>query len=190
MSAESKLYVEFKSRTENIIEHFKCETKHDDDLFSKSQDMVRAMLLLCHAEIEYYLESVARKILNDSWEMLTKKNIANQHLIALFVLSKSKKEGYEKPSNTYNRFKKQYLSAIDSNHGIKKENLMKLFRPLGYDPDVDFDVTLVSDLDALGTLRGSLAHTSGKVQNLLDYQSEKKRIEGIVNELKDIDRLI
>ena len=50
---------------------------------------------------------------------------------------------------------------ISKNHGIKRNNIFKMYRPLGYIED-DFDISLLSDLDTFGSFRGTFAHHSAK----------------------------
>lgn len=73
-----------------------------------------------------------------------------------------------------------FRKEINSNHGIKEENIRKLFGPLGYKID-EFDVSFISTLSSFGTLRGEMAHTSAnKTQQPLDQNTELTRINDLL----------
>lgn len=78
---------------------------------------------------------------------------------------------------------------IKKNHGIKEDNIYKLFIPLGLEKD-DFDSTWLSTLDSYGENRGNTAHTAARTQQPIDVTTELSTINLILNGLKDFDVFI
>src|SRR5690606_34796337 len=72
---------------------------------------------------------------------------------------------------------------IKKNNGIKENNLIGFFKPIGY----EIDPTLQSTLNDYGKTRGDIAHTSFNTQQPLDPATEKSNIRQILNELANFD---
>ena len=54
-----------------------------------------------------------------------------------------------------------YRQTVNYNNGIKRNDIKKLYQPLGFEID-DFDSIFLSNLDQLGSQRGEFAHQSFK----------------------------
>jgi len=81
----------------------------------------------------------------------------------------------------------KYYKQINDNHGIKEQNLLALFAPLGI-PATAVSSTLLPNLDNLGTLRGTHAHHSARaVTNVPDPETEYNRVTALVDELVVLD---
>ena len=81
----------------------------------------------------------------------------------------------------------RYYRRIRANHGVKEQNILSLYAPLGV-PFAVLGPTLLPNLDSFGTLRGTHAHQSGKaVVSVLDPETEYMRVVNLVNELRALD---
>ncbi|MCD7972667.1 MAG: hypothetical protein LUG18_08360 [Candidatus Azobacteroides sp.] len=148
---------------------------------SKEQDFIRAYCLLCHAEIEAYIEDYTSEIIDlafESWS--ANKAVLNTIIFHLTYNCKTKDTPYSMANLAYKDLKK----TIKSNNGIKENNLMNIFRPIGF----EVDPLLKSTLNDFGKNRGEIAHTSFQTQSTLDPLNEKKNVKQILNGLKDFDQ--
>lgn len=148
----------------------------------KDQDLIRSFCLLCHAEIESYLEDYSFEIISKAfkkWE-INKINISPIifHL-AFSYNGKSKELPYSMVVQNY----QVVIKIIKSNNGIKENNLNCFFRPIGF----DIDPTLKSILNDFGISRGQIAHTSFQTQQPLDPISESGNVNLILQGLKTFD---
>ena len=170
----------FSKRIDTIIKTFDFKPNINGPTRRQS-DKIRAIIVLCHAEIEDYIEYLATEIIENAEKRWIKKIIANQNLSALFIYSNiEKKDSFiTKSRQIISDFKK----SIKNNHGIKENNIEKLFEPLGYSIK-DFDTSFMAILNSFGTLRGEIAHQSiRKTQTQLDKKTEVERIQAIVKEI-------
>lgn len=89
--------------------------------------------------------------------------------------------------DTSKRLFQKYYKRIKDNNGIKESNVLSLFDPLGV-PASAWGSTLLPNLDSFGELRGEHAHRSAKaVVNLLDPETEYKRVTALAAELQSFD---
>lgn len=151
----------------------------------KDRDLTRAFCLLCHAELEAYLEDITKEVVNRAF---TKWN-ADKEIISpiIFHLAYNFRQENGKPKEApYSMVVKSYNNLIDTikkNNGIKENNLIGFFKPIGY----EIDPTLQSTLNDYGKTRGDIAHTSFNTQQPLDPATEKSNIRQILNELANFD---
>jgi hypothetical protein len=126
-----------------------------------------AYLVLSHAAVEEFFESIAGGIVSRS-ETKFKSSGKINRVIAFVMFS----HGGEKnlPDQLPNKDIHSslvitaignYKKSLDKNNGIKEYNLCRLFLPLGYTFE-KVDPLLLPELDALGSARGDLAHKSIK----------------------------
>lgn len=145
-----------------------------EELTPKHEDMLRGLILLCHAEFENYFESVAIKLIDNAELVFNNSDITDNNLISL-----SKKAINE------------LREIIKGNNGIKKDSIKKMFTPLGYSISDDFDGLLITDLDSFGTKRGAIAHTSTIGTNRqLDKMSTMSTIRKILDAIEDFENVI
>ena len=148
----------------------------------QDQDLIRSFCLLCHAEIEAYLEDYSLEKISKAF---TKWN-TNKTKISPIIFhlaynynGKSKESPYSMVVQSYQAVKK----TIESNNGIKENNLNGFFKPIGF----DIDPTLKSILNDFGKTRGQIAHTSFQTQRQFDPTNEKNQVNLILNGLKTFD---
>ena len=82
--------------------------------------------------------------------------------------------------------------AIENNHGIKEENLLRLLLPVGIEAD-EIDVAWLATLNSFGEERGSVAHLSAtnyRTQQLPDPKSEFDRVQYLLQGFKKLDEAL
>ncbi|MGN0760950.1 MAG: HEPN domain-containing protein [Christensenellales bacterium] len=156
----------------------------------RQQDKLRGFVLLCHAELESYFENIATLLINNAYNLWLNKKISNYNLTCFLLRYKNKPTKTLKVDSEIFETKKNYINDISNNHGIKGENMHKLFYCLGYNDD-DFSVTLISELSSLGVSRGQIAHLSSyKATSLLDKLTIYGQIDRITDELDAFEECI
>ncbi|WP_085023533.1 HEPN domain-containing protein [Anaerovibrio sp. JC8] len=184
MDDRSESYEVLEKRINEIISNFYFEQEPTSMPTPKEQDMVRAMIVLCHAEFEDYIEQIARNLLEKGKEEWLSSNIANKNLAALFLETKPI-ETNDSIETKAMKVISDYKHNIDGNHGIKQKDLKKLYKPLGYDMEI-FDQAFLNELDSLGSQRGEVAHSSSsRTKKILDFNTEKEKIVRILNEIRE-----
>lgn len=146
------------------------------------QDLVRSYCLLCHAEIEAYIEGITDETITKAftkWEA-DRQNISPIIFHLAYSYKAEKKEPvYSMISIAYNQLKK----VIEKNHGIKEDNLNNFFKPIGF----QMDNVLTTTLNDFGKTRGQIAHTSFHTQQPLDPSIKRNSIKSIMQGLKLFD---
>jgi hypothetical protein len=159
----------------------------------------RAFLVLCHAEIETYLEEWAKDIARTSetvWQSSGKMTTPLTYLVATLAerITPPNTLRGPNPKDSPQRFVEvtaklfqRFYKRIKDNHGIKEANVLTLFDPLGI-PATALGTTLLPNLDSLGATRGTHAHQSSKaVPSVLDPETEYKKIDAILTDLIAFD---
>ncbi len=130
------------------------------------QDSIRAFVLLCHAEIESFIEDWAR-ILLDALLL----ELLSPRAGSLFARAHAIKVSASLPH------------TISGNHGIKADNILKMFEPLGLvEPDFDaIDSKFLTQMNAFGSRRGESAHCSAnRAKQQPSPIKEKKAVDEIL----------
>lgn len=185
---KSKEYKYLERRINQIKRNFKF-SQSINGITSLQEDRLRGLILLCHAEIEDYFESIALRLLEIAERKWNNKKVANYNLASLFMWHE--KFGKNTSSETKsNKIINDYKFEVQHNHGIKEDNIKKLFIPLGYNID-DFDAIFLSTLSSFGVARGVTAHTSAKkAQQSLDQNSELNRIDRLLEGIIEFEGVI
>ncbi|MEZ3432840.1 MAG: hypothetical protein K1W36_21940 [Lachnospiraceae bacterium] len=185
---KSKEYKHLEKRISQIERNFKFN-QSINGITNLQADRLRGLRLLCHAELEDYFESVALKLLTIAEKKWIEKKIANYNLSSLFIWH-DRIDKNDTNDTKASMIIADYRKEIKSNHGIKEENIKKLFGPLGYKID-DFDATFISTLSSFGALRGETAHTSAnKTQQPLDQNTELNRIRDLLSGIEDFEDVL
>ena len=176
----------------------------DTDL-SGFQELTKAYILLCHAEIEKYFEMICTQTVFDSKKQFSEKNDINSALLSVASVCEYTIKGYNEKdnaivsrldpkvatlegriSNAYGKF----ITVAKGNNGIKTKDILNLLWPLGINEN-DVDTALLNALNSLGEKRGRIAHTGAAINKVtLNYDSEKKTMGDIITEIKAFDSLI
>lgn len=171
MYKKTKKYRELCKRINEIEKHLVSSfvAKNVMDLSERELDLCRGYKILCHAEIEYYLEEIARIVLNESlWCWRNDKKVTLP-IVGLFG-NYEKIETNDSINTKINKVTNDYLvKVIKGNHGIKEDNLKKIYVNLGIDTS-EFDATWIAALSSYGISRGTIAHTSATAQTPINIQ--------------------
>lgn len=204
--ANSQRFLKLEERLQELRQHMLPENFSEiGEYTEKELDLARGYKLLAHAEIESFLEDIAKnKVLQviREWETQRKPsltlisflasyhsswnvddNISNEEIIKL---SKSRTKS-ESIKETIDIACKQFIKKIKENHGIREKNFLTLILPLGYD-EKNIDATLVSNLDSFGKLRGDIAHNSRNSLTIsINPQDELNAVNNILDGLRELD---
>lgn len=173
------------------------ENKVTGNYTKKEQDLIRSYVLLCHAEIEAFVEDKAKERMekaHKSWRDSRKRSNCLKSVLAYTgndIDFKNDQNAINNIEHRINRTVGHYLNSVVSrNHGIKEKNIVNLLLPLGLEYN-ELDQTWLSIMDAFGATRGNIAHNTSQVQNIIDRNTELNRIKNqILPELENIDDLI
>lgn len=159
----------------------------------------KAFIVFSHAELENYLEKVARRIMNEAKSRWEATRIPDRVIATL--LAYRRKEVTLPPENPripvgradLSEIVKQCFSlqraAIDDNNGIKSKNFSQLLCPLGVLSE-DIEEPLLIQLDDMGKRRGDFAHKTNKVSmpHLRDpISDELSDVSNLMIEIKNFD---
>lgn len=128
------------------------------DYSQAEQDNARACTLLVHAEVEYYLEELARLLAsealarasNDEFDLLTSALLYNADSRSSELAASSAEDAIKGTVGLHGKI-------IAGNNGMKASDVSKLFKPF-YFGDMNLDSELTAALDTFGTRRGEHAH--------------------------------
>jgi len=197
----SRRYAALQKEVEALREHFLPKPFNPLGTYPNSrrvQAHAGAFLVLSHAEFESYLEDWA-KDLTRACEVLWGKSgrvaMPLAHLLGIsderIGLPKSltaagAKDSSARLGETLVALFQDFYGRIKANNGIKESNVVSLFAPLGI-PSAAFTPTLLPNLDALGSKRGTHAHVSRAVVAALDAETEYKLVISVLTDLKVFD---
>lgn len=163
------IFTIFKNRIDEIGRSFGSlldpdPSNHND---TKSQDVIKAYVLLCHSEFEYYFEQLVRSVISESIVRATKARIRRDYLNSL------------KEQNDLAK------KIIDTNNGIKFDNIKKLLSLVSFNLSQIND-TYVTKLNEFGKKRGNFAHKGNTgINTLFCFSQEKSNIDWLVCETKN-----
>lgn len=141
-----------------------------------------AFRVLAHAELEAFVEDLAKGLFQTAWSAWTTHNLPSRVLLGLLAFSGQnhqappgslKEQGGEfEISPILERSKNAWYYYFNNNNGLKEKNILRLLLPLGVSA-ADIDPTLLLDLSSYGSARGEVAHTSSlKVKSFIDPETE------------------
>lgn len=178
------------------------------DYSDRQLDRARGYRLLVHAEIESYLEDVARECVISAVQKW-KIDKSPSNILICFLASyhsswninaEANDEDIIKIAKTRVNFKdsvdavidlavKQFIKRIGDNHGVKEENFKALIFPLGITPD-DVDSDWISSLNSFGSLRGEIAHKAKKTTSQINPEDEYLTVNHLADGLRRLDQRI
>lgn len=169
------------------------------------QDRARGYRLLVHAELEAYLEDMAKSVVTaqiSKWKRhRTPSNllfafIACYHSgwieydeksqVRLIEMARSRRKIAEKIEEIVDLAQQQFIQRLKENHGVREKNLRTLILPTGIDLS-ELDPTWITDLDDFGRKRGDLAHLSKSTTGAINPQDEYNRIKALLRGMKELD---
>jgi hypothetical protein len=161
--------------------------------FSSSElDMTRAYIVLVHAEIEAFCEDIALAKAfkaRDDFRTHSRVSPVLRKLVAYYALKQNRpwSDVLHPQGAVVDSAFMSYSETIRQNHGIKQENLEKLFYPLGVVAS-HFNTTWIAQMDTFGSNRGTWAHKSIRAFNPPDPLSERANVAVLLTGLLDLDR--
>lgn len=188
MYKKTKKYRELVYRINDIQKHFVASFIDKDvmDLNEQELDLCRGYKMLCHAEMEYYFEEIARIILKESlWNWQNDKKVTLP--IVGLLANYEKVDTNENISTKINKIATDYNNMLSkSNHGIKEENLRKIFNNLGVDIS-ELDAIWIATLSSYGSSRGTIAHTSAIVQMPINIKETIRETNSILDGIENFE---
>ena len=163
----------------------------------REEDLIKAYILLVHAEIEAFLETIAENKMQAAlgkWENANRSSICLTSVLSFCPVNENfAKKNKNDKDNLTKRIKHSisiFFQILVKNNGIKRDNILKILLPLGISID-DLDVTWLNTMESFGSSRGYIAHKSFKVNNQIDPKTEKDKInKQILPELRNIYELV
>lgn len=198
-------YKSLTRRLDKIRDHFLPATFPPTGRYSqKEQDLARAYRILAHAEIEDFIEmrvwGVAQTKLA-KWKSDRKPSDVLTCLLccyhsgwdttdsASFVEAKKHvKLTNSSTEDVLDFIVTVFYNIINTNHGVKEDNLRKLLIPIGIRIS-DINPPWLVDMTNYGGLRGHAAHHSG-VRISINPQDELNIVNNVLVGLSDLDELI
>lgn len=170
------------------------------EFIESSQVRAKSLIILGHAYLEKYFETIAFSIALSSFNgykdgTVTKPFLA---LVATVQMSRDMPNGFDDSRQGreiqhdawFYRALKSYKHVVNHNHGIKEENIFSLFWPLGLLKE-DFGESLLPLLESYGQKRGSIAHTgSVGTTNMLNILEERNLLSNLVDKVRCFDSRI
>lgn len=185
---KTREYQYLKRRIRELERHFDFN-QSINGITKLQSDRLRGLRLLCHAEFEDYFESIALKLLERGVKKWERRQVANYNLASLLIEHNRIEINGSIETKLY-KIVADYRNIVKNNHGIKGDNIKKLYQPLGYRTE-DFDALFLSTLESYGKERGEIAHMSIKhTQQLLDKNDEYNKIEEILMGIVDFEQVI
>ncbi|WP_217382691.1 hypothetical protein [Streptomyces sp. NK08203] len=130
------------------------------------QDSMLGYRLLCHAEMEGFLEALVRLVMEEVWDTAKKTSAitpAGQAMIDFKDRCEFPPKSLRKtPTAPLDRLKgiaNDVLNRASKNNGVTEKDILNLFLPLGINPD-DLDVSWLEVMSDFGRSRGDVAHNS------------------------------
>jgi hypothetical protein len=172
----------------------------DGDYTHEELMKCQAFIVFSHAEIENYLEKIARRIISEAANRWNESSLPDRVITTLVTFRR--KEICGPPNDIKNPLKHQNIKVIvedalksqeqviAENNGIKQANLSQLICPLGVF-EYDIDDTLLIQLDIVGAKRGGLVHKQNKVslRTIRDpFSVEWKDVNDLLNQLQSFDK--
>lgn len=140
-------------------------------------DNMRAFRLLSHAEIERYVEA----LVESSLARMTKT-------ISLWKAAGTTSTLVDQIVEYTDKYLRSEL--IKKNHGVRKDNILSLLRPLGIN-GTQLDNVWLETMDAYGAIRGGFAHNSQRATRPVDPLTEQNLLyQQILPELKKLEILV
>lgn len=171
----------------------------------RQRDRARGYRLLAHAEIESFLEDIAKDALTQrlgEWKASRKASELLLCLLASYQLGFASSEDdeaaiaalkkvqvKERVEEVLNAAASQYMKRVNENHGIRLDNLRRLLIPVGVDLP-NLDATWVTNMDEFGKRRGELAHKAVGAQQNIDPLTEFQYVKDLLDGLSEVDEIV
>ncbi|HFT7990977.1 hypothetical protein [Citrobacter braakii] len=218
VSSRSLLYQDYISRlieledkfvSESIIVDAQRSPHYDNDptnIFD--QDHLRSFRLLCHAETEFLLESLAARLSDAEYKSWKDAGVPSDIVVNIVACHYSGWDKLDCSVKEYKPLSDQQIKKHDGlvtlaatekaygaykynlthNHGVKGDNFRNMFMPLGILERHHQE--LISNLESFGSLRGLVAHSGKAVKHQINPIDEKNLIIEIAIGIYSLDEEI
>jgi len=177
------------------------------DYSERQKDHARGYRLLAHAEIESYIEDVAKDVIMKalmSWKISQKPSRTIVAFMSCYHsswnpddvdaqeevlrLARNRKCIADCAKDILDAASTQYVEQLKNNHGIRTKNLRRILVPAGVDLTA-LDQTWLTTLDDFGERRGSIAHkAAARVTESIDPKTEYDRVKSLLDGLRNLDK--
>ena len=196
----SSRFAELEKRIRQLEKHLLPHSFSALGIYNSQQlDKARGYRLLVHAEIEAYLEDRAREIVSEAFQFWKKYKKYRYVIISLLshlgsILEKvdnelnspQKKINMMDLDNRVNKVVTEYYRLLESNHGIRENNILLILLPLGINKR-HIDNAWLGTIDTFGKNRGEIAHTSLSRQTQINPRDEMNTVEQLMRGLEKLD---
>ncbi|MFD2608555.1 HEPN domain-containing protein [Deinococcus taklimakanensis] len=166
--------------------------KRVDGNYSRSEmALIRAYYILCHAEFENFFEECATLKVNSVLRDYSRNGKPHMLLLSLtFAFIKSDEDVLDaKRSSNMPRLlnvmrTKYQKNILETNNGIKENNLVDIYSPLGVDIYQLLDATIIGDFNSLGVKRGDFAHKGLHLNAVEDVDIARKKTHNLARALR------
>lgn len=193
---------EYRALQHRIVElraHFLPQRFHPTgDYTDRQLDRTGAFIILAHAEIEFFLESIVVETAKNAADAWISRKLMTEPLVSMLAYCDNQNsippklqgpDSVELNNRVIKASETVCQYANSQNNGIKERDILKLLMPVGIQ-EADIDPTWLADIDSFGRVRGKLAHTSKRVQVPPNPQDEFQTVNRIVSGLTDIDKTL
>lgn len=198
----TKNYINFQNRVNEIKKGLNLDSPFLVEKVDEYQECTKAFILLIHAELEKYFETISMQIVTDSFKTFKERGTINKPLLSLLSSPvyeyKAPKYYSDKENKKDAKLKDRIGHFIDAytknivkkNNGIKGKDIFKMLWTIGFSKE-DVGESLIIGLNNYGSKRGTLAHcgTIGTATSL-NYENEIKKVDEIKTELLKFDSLV
>ncbi|MFE7616765.1 hypothetical protein [Streptomyces sp. NPDC057496] len=180
MTKAEKLLEKLKRRLSELELLLPDETPRN--LYGRDkQDAMLGYRLLCHAEMEGFVEALVRLVMEEVWNAAKRTQIvtaAGQQMVDFKERSDFPPKSLKRaPAPSHVRLKgiaNDILGRASQNNGITEKDILNLFLPLGVNPD-DLDVSWLEVMSEFGKSRGDVAHNSWENHTQYDTTPTKEK---------------
>lgn len=195
MSHVSPRYRTLVARLSELRRRFLPKQFSSMGVYSELQmDRARAYRILCHAEVESYIEARVKQVADDA---VVKWRTGGHVCRALLGLALIAEEELPHRSPSTDHLTDRVVEAcaqlhqrIKANNGIMEKHLVPLLLSVGYDCHT-LSTLLLTELNTLGGKRGYAAHESSSkrlASKAVDPQDEFKAVKAVMEALKEVDK--
>jgi hypothetical protein len=197
----SKRFEQLGERMNQLRAHLLPAISATGDYSAQELDRVRGFRLLAHAEIESFLEDRAKEVAIGAvkrWDANGSLGIILMSLVAFHSRQRTVTHSHLKDEctgrkqrlrETVTQANNAFIAAVEKNHGIREENVLKLLLPIGIKA-TEIDSTLLNTIDSFGATRGESAHRSVHTQQMIDPKNEDETVKAILAGLAKIDQML
>jgi hypothetical protein len=164
-------------------------------LYSRQElDSARGYVVLAHAEIEAFCEDIVLSKVQRAESVFQTTGRVTPVLRKLlsYHVGKNRRSWSEvqsPSSNVVEAALQSHTDIIRANHGIKINNLEKLFYPIGV-LETELDAAWLAAMDSFGARRGGMAHSSVAAGFAPDPLTELNAVIQLLSGLLKLDRIL